>query len=159
MDASGTTLIIPQIGGLYDLLVPWIELVLRVYVGAVLVPYALRSSFGFFPNTGVPVQSIRGTAEYMNHYGWRPGILWAWLSTISNLVGGTMLAIGLLTRPVALISCILLFLSACHHLRKDGFFSNQNGFEHYALWSLCAFYFVIHGGGQYSLDHLIGWEF
>ncbi|MCZ6605589.1 MAG: DoxX family protein [Alphaproteobacteria bacterium] len=159
MEATGTSLIIPQMGVFYAMFGPWVELALRVWVGAVLVPYALRSSFGFFSDTGVPVQSVRGTAEYLTQYGWHPGVLWAWLSTINNLVGGVMLALGLFTRPVALTSCVLLFLSACHHLRRDGYFANQNGFEHYGLWSLGALYFVIHGGGVYSLDHLIGWEF
>jgi putative oxidoreductase len=134
-----------------------IELMLRVWVGGWLVLYALRSSFGFFPGTGVPVQSIAGTAQYMNKFGWRPGLLWAWLSTLNNLIGGTFIALGLLLRPAALLSSILLFLSACHHLRKDGWFANQNGLEHYALWCLCTLYFTIHGAGPYSLDHFIAW--
>jgi putative oxidoreductase len=91
---------------------PFWALLLRVWVGGVLLVYALRSSFGFFPNTGVPVQTISGTAVYMNKFGWRPGLFWAWLSTINNVVGGAMLALGFLTRPVALTSTILLFLSA-----------------------------------------------
>jgi putative oxidoreductase len=130
----------------------WVLLALRVWVGLWLTIYALRSSFGFFPNTGVPVQSIQGTAEYMNRFGWKPGLLWAWLSTISNLVGGLMLAIGLLTPLVAASCCLLLTLSAAHHAKKDGIFANQNGYEHYALWALCALYFVVHGGGPYSVD-------
>src|SRR5262249_49347403 len=87
-------------------------LMLRMWVGGVLVIYALRSSFGYFPNTGVPVQTIKGTAAYMDRFGWRPGLFWAWLSTINNLVGGAMLALGFVTRPVALTCAALLFLSA-----------------------------------------------
>ena len=134
-------------------LFPLWALLLRVWVGGVLVVYALRSSFGFFPNTGMPVQTIAGTAAYMNKFGWRPGLFWAWLSTINNIVGGTMLALGLLTRPVALTCAVLLFLSAAHHT-KDGFFSNQNGVEHYTLWGFCSLLFVLYGGGPWSLDHL-----
>jgi putative oxidoreductase len=133
------------------------KLALRVWVGSWLVVYALRSSFGFFPGTGVPVQSVKGTADYLERFGWRPGLLWAWLSTLNNLVGGAMLAFGFLTRPVACSSCVLLVLSACHHLRKDGWFANQNGFEHYGLWGLCAAFFAVHGGGSYSVDHILGW--
>ncbi|APZ53857.1 DoxX family protein [Salipiger abyssi] len=129
-------------------------LVLRVWVGVVLVLYALRASFQFFPNTGMPVQTVAGTAAYMEKFGWKPGMFWAWLSTVNNLVGGALLALGLFTRPVALTCAALLFLSAIHHI-KDGFFSNQNGFEHYALWGFCALFFVFYGGGPVSLDRLI----
>jgi putative oxidoreductase len=124
-------------------------------MGGVLVLYALRSSFGYFPNTGVPVQTIKGTAAYMDRFNWKPGLFWAWLSTINNVVGGAMLAFGFFTRPVAVTCSALLFLSAFHHI-KDGFFANQNGFEHYTLWGLCALFFVLYGGGPYSIDHLIG---
>ncbi|AJE44940.1 DoxX family protein [Celeribacter indicus] len=133
-------------------------LILRIWVGSVLVLYALRASFGFFPNTGMPVQTVAGTAAYMEKFGWKPGLFWAWLSTVNNLVGGALLALGLFTRPVALTCALLLFLSAVHHI-KDGFFSNQNGFEHYALWGFCALFFVFYGGGPYALDALLALTF
>jgi putative oxidoreductase len=133
----------------------WILLALRVWIGGWLVLYALRSSFGFFPNTGVPVQSIKGTADYMNKFGWKPGLFWAWISTINNVVGGAMLAVGLFTPVVAATSGLLLVLSAAHHAKKDGIFANQNGYEHYALWALCALLFVVQGGGPHSLDALL----
>jgi putative oxidoreductase len=153
MEISANPSIISSVEMSFLTLFPIWALLLRVWVGGVLILYALRSSFGFFPNTGVPVQTIAGTAAYMEKFGWRPGLFWAWLSTINNLVGGAMLMLGLFTRPVALTCTAILFLSACHHV-KDGFFSNQNGFEHYALWSFCALLFLFYGSGPYSLDHL-----
>lgn len=148
---SLTTLFETSFQTIFDI---WV-VILRVWVGTVLVLYALRASFGFFPNTGMPVQTVSGTAAYMEKFGWRPGLFWAWLSTINNLAGGTMLALGLLTRPVAITCALLLFLSAFHHI-KDGFFSNQNGFEHYGLWGFCCLFFVFYGGGPYSLDYVLG---
>jgi putative oxidoreductase len=138
-------------------LVPAIDTLFRFLVGAALVPYVMRSSFGFFPNTGMPIGTVRGTADYMNRFGWKPGMLWAVLTTINNMVAGPLLALGLFTRISALLCFALLIMSACHHLRKDGYFANQNGFEHYALWALCCLYFVVHGGGPYSLDAALGW--
>lgn len=153
MGVSASPSILPALDAAFSaFFVIWVS-VLRVWVGGVLVLYALRSSFGFFPNTGVPVQTVAGTAVYMENFGWKPGWFWAWLSTVNNLVGGSLLALGLFTRPVALTCALLLFLSAFHHI-KDGFFSNQNGFEHYALWGFCALFFLFYGGGLLSLDHL-----
>ena len=136
--------------------VPPMEALLRFCAGAALVPYALRSSFGFFKNTGVPVTSLRGTADYMERFGWRPGMFWAVASTLNNLFMGPLLALGLLTRIAGAGCGLLLAMSALHHLRKDGYFANQNGFEHYALWALCCLYFIARGGGPYSLDALLG---
>jgi putative oxidoreductase len=155
MEVSASSSLVPTLQASFDTLFPIWALILRVWVGGVLILYALRSSFGYFPNTGVPVQTIDGTAKYMERFGWRPGIFWAWLSTINNSVGGTLFAVGLFTRPIALTCAALLFLSAFHHI-KDGFFANQNGFEHYALWGFCSLLFVFYGGGRYSLDHLFG---
>jgi putative oxidoreductase len=148
--------IFAPLAGLLQPLAPWIELALRIWTGGWLVLYALRSSFGFFPGTGVPVQSIAGTAQYLDRFGWRPGLLWAWLSTVNNIVGGALLALGAGTRIVACTNSLLLLLSACHHLRKDGWFANQNGFEHYGLWCLCSLYFAAHGAGPFSIDHFLG---
>lgn len=158
MSISVEPLIVPELRAVYDALEVWILVALRVWAGSLLFLYALRSSFGAFANTGLPVQSIEGTAAYMEDFGWRPGLFWAWLSTINNIVGGLCLALGLLTRPAALCCAVLLFLSAGHH-RKDGFFSNQNGVEHYFLWGLVAAFFAVHGGGPISLDHMLGWSF
>lgn len=153
MEIANSPSLFPILETLFPVIFEAWAFVLRVWVGVVLVVYALRASFGFFPNTGMPVQTVSGTADYMERFGWRPGLFWAWVSTVNNLVGGSMLALGLLTRPVALTCALLLFLSAFHHI-KDGFFSNQNGFEHYALWGFCSFFFVFYGGGPYSLDRL-----
>lgn len=155
MDPMTPSFLLPFVDASFPILSQiWIA-ILRVWVGAVLVLYGLRATLGFFPNTGMPVQSIAANAEYMERFGWKPGRLWAWLTAVNNIGGGAMLALGLLTRPVAITCALLLLLSAFHHI-KDGFFSNQNGFEHYFLWGFCVLFFVFYGGGPWSLDALLG---
>ena len=40
-----------------------------------------------------------------------------------------------------------------------GYFCNTLGLEYTLMWTVAVFYFLVHGGGLYSLDHfLIGWE-
>jgi putative oxidoreductase len=86
-----------------------------------------------------------------------------WATTIGSLelVGGAMLALGLLTRPVALLLAIELFFVT--------FIAPQNltlawimkgAAEHYALtiFVVCLA-FVFRGGGRWSLDRKIGREF
>jgi uncharacterized membrane protein YphA (DoxX/SURF4 family) len=43
---------------------------------------------------------------------------------------------------------------------KPRYFWNKNGFEYTLMWTVAALYFLVHGGGAISVDHLlIGREF
>ena len=43
--------------------------------------------------------------------------------------------------------------------RVGGYFWNQLGLEYTLMWTIAALYFLVHGGGMISLDHLIGRTF
>lgn len=154
---DSVSLIIPQLAGLYAAAAPVAEALLRAVVGLSLVPHGLRMSMGFFPNSGGPVSNVTDFAKLLDNGGYRPGKLWAWVIVVTELVGGPMLALGLLTRPVAIPIVILLALSIWEH--RKGFFWNQGGFEYPLLWTAAALYFLANGGGAYSLDALIGRAF
>jgi putative oxidoreductase len=156
---QATSLVIPQLGPVYQALAEWAELLLRVVVGLALLPHGLRSCFGFFPGTGVPIRNLGMLAEDLTRRGYPPGWLWAVGVMLTNTLGGLMLAAGFLTRPAALPIFVLLSLSAFEHARRDGYFWNRQGFEYPALWAVGALYFLVHGGGPLSIDRLLGWEF
>jgi len=155
---TASTLLFPSLGGLYQALGPWAEAILRVVTGLILVPHGLRAGFGCFPNTGMPINSLKMLGAAVAAAGYRPGLFWAAIVVATELIGGPMLALGLFTRPVCVPIFILLALSVVAHWR-DGWFWNTLGIEYPLLWAVCAAYFLVHGGGQISLDRLIGWEF
>ncbi len=95
------TLIFPALGPIYQCLAPWAEAALRAVVGLWLVPHALRNTFGFFPTTGVRANNLTALAAQLDRDGYRPGKLWAPAISITQLVGGPLLALGLFTRPAA----------------------------------------------------------
>jgi putative oxidoreductase len=148
-------LIFPQLQSLYAILAPCSETLLRVAVGLALVPHGLRMTFGFFPNTGLPVRNLTMLAEQLDRDGYRPGKFWAPLISVTELVGGPMLALGLFTRPVALAIVIFLLVSNVERWRVGGYFWNTKGLEYTLLWTIAAFYFLGHGGGVWSLDRLL----
>jgi putative oxidoreductase len=150
--------VFPQLAGIYAALGPWVEALLRVLVGLCLVPHGLRAGFGYFPNTGVPINSTKMLAEVIHRSGYRPGKLWAPIIIATELICGPMLALGLFTRLAAIPIAILLVLSVVEHI-KDGWFWNTLGVEYPLIWAAAAMFFLIHGGGDISLDALIGWEF
>jgi putative oxidoreductase len=154
-----TPLIAPWLASAYAALAPVAEALLRVVVGLALVPHGLRMTFGWFAGTGLKANSLKALAAQLDESGYRPGRLWAPAISITELVGGPLLALGLLTRPVALPVFAFLAVSNVERWRVGGYFWNTLGLEYTLLWTVAAFYFLTHGGGLYSLDHfLIGWE-
>jgi putative oxidoreductase len=153
-----TTLVFPQLAGLYDAFAAIVEALLRVTVGLCLIPHGLRSYLGWFPNTGMPVNSMPMLVDVLDREGYRPGRLGAPGIVITELIGGPMLALGLFTRPVSIPVFILLALSVYEH-RKFGWFWNTQGAEYPLIWAMASLYFLVNGGGTLSLDHLLGWEF
>jgi putative oxidoreductase len=152
-------LVFPALGPIYATLAPWIELAMRLAVGFCLIPHGLRMGFGYFPNTGGPVLSWRQLAASLEKWGYSPPYkFWAIVILATELIGGPLLMLGLFTRVVSIPIFILLAMSVYDHTR-DGWFWNQRGVEYPLIWTCAAAYFLVNGGGPYSLDRLIGWEF
>ena len=156
---DATPLIFPSLGPLYQTVAPWAEALLRAAVGLALVPHGLRNTFGMFPTTGVRAHSVSELAAQLDRDGYRPGKLWAPAISIIQLIGGPLLALGLFTRPVALAVFIFLIVTNFERWRVGKYFWNQLGLEYTLMWTIAAFYFLVHGGGTISLDHLFGRAF
>ena len=156
---QSTPLIFPALGPLYQTLAPWAEALLRAAVGLALVPHGLRNTFGLFPTTGVRAHSLGELATQLDRDGYRPGKLWAPLISITQLIGGPLLALGLFTRVAAVPILIFLVVTNVERWRVGKYFWNQLGLEYTVMWTIVTFYFLIHGGGTISLDHLIGRAF
>lgn len=134
---------------------PFTEALLRVAVGAALVPHGLRMVFGFFLNTGQPLRSVGMLADYLNRQGYRPGRLWALAIAFTQLVCGPLVALGLFTRAAALPVVLFLLVSNVERWRVGRYFWNQLGLEYTLMWTIAALYVLVHGGGVYSLDGLL----
>jgi putative oxidoreductase len=154
-----SSLIFPSLGGLYQSLAPWAEALLRAAVGLALVPHGLRNTFGMFPATGVQAHNLAELAAQLDRDGYRPGRFWAPAISLTQLIGGPLLALGLFTRLVALPIVIFLVVTNVERWRVGQYFWNQRGLEYTLMWTIAAFYFLVHGGGTISLDHLIGRAF
>jgi putative oxidoreductase len=143
----------------FQTLAPFAYALLRLWVGLALVPHGLRNTFGFFPKTGVPALSLNALAAQLDQTGYRPGAFWARAISATQLIGGPLIALGLFTRPAAAVALIFLLVANVERWRVGKYFWNQLGLEYTLMWTIAMFYVFVHGGGIYSLDHLIGWEF
>jgi putative oxidoreductase len=149
--------LIPSLAALLQTLVPFADALLRVTVGLALVPHGLRNTFGFFPNTGAQALNLTVLAKYLDESGYRPGKFWARAISITQLIDGPLLALGLFTRPVAAVVLVFLLVTNVERWRIGRYFWNDRGLEYTLMWTIAAFVVLVHGGGFYSLDHVFGW--
>ena len=137
---------------LLENLSPVVEALLRVWVGLAFVPHALRMTFGFFPTTGQPMQNLTMLAGYLDKQGYRPGKLWAPLISLTQFIGGPLLALGLFTRFAALPIFLFLLVTNVERWRVGRYFWNQLGLEYTLMWTIAVLFFLVRGGGAWSLD-------
>ena len=157
---SAMPLIVPAMGDLYAVLYPLSEMLLRVVAGFALVLHGLRMTFGYFPDASFTTCNLAMLAEKLDNRGYRPGKLWAAAISATQLGAGLMFTLGIFTRLFAIPIVIFLIVTSQERWRAGGYFWNQRGMEYPLLWTTVTMYFLIHGGGLYSLDQiLLGGEF
>ncbi len=110
---------------------------LRLLIGLGLVSHG-TAKFLHFPDGGLsqplPLMMIVG------------GVL--------ELVGGTLVALGLFTRPAAFVLSGQMAVAYFLFHAPTGFFPMVNGGEAAALYCFVLFYFAASGGGAWSMDRL-----
>jgi putative oxidoreductase len=152
--AASPRLIIPALGGLYDALSDFAHAVLRIGLGAILIPHGMQKLFGSFGGMG-----LEKNAALFDKIGYSPGMFWGTLVGCTELVGGALLVIGLFTRPAALAVVIFMINGVYFLSRTGGFFWSNRGSEFAILIGLVALFLLIRGGGLWSVDRKVGREF
>jgi putative oxidoreductase len=118
-------------------------LLLRLALGGILFGAGAGKAFGWFGGSGLEA-TIRGFAEQLAI----PALL-AYLSIYTELIGGALLAVGLLTRPAALAIAINM-LVATVVMWPHGFFAGGAAYPFTLLVSSLAI--LLSGPMQYSVD-------
>lgn len=155
---SSTTLyspakpLVPAVSAVTGALSPFVEPALRIMTGLMLVPHGAQKLFGWFGGYG-----IDATGQFFaTKLGLPPSL--ALLAGVIEFFGGILLALGLLTRPIALlVAGVMAFAVVVVHL-PAGYFWTDGGYEYPLMWGIVALSIVIRSGGRYSLDALIARE-
>lgn len=88
-------------------------------------------------------------AEFMPSF---PSLFW--FAGAIELVGGTLLALGLFTRPVAFILSGQMAVAYFMAHAPRSFFPIENGGDAAVLYCFVFLFFAVAGGGAWSLDML-----
>jgi putative oxidoreductase len=101
---------------------------------------------------------IAGTARWFESLGMKPGLLHAWLASLTELGAGVLLMLGLLT-PLdgAAVVGVMLVAWITNHWRNGFFiFRPGEGYEYVMTLTFAGLCLAATGGGKLSVDHAIG---
>src|SRR5262245_26792712 len=126
-------------------------LIIRVTFGLAMAAHGAQKLLGWFGGYG-----IKATGGFFETIGFRPGVPFAIAAGLSELGGGVLIAIGLLTPfgAAAVVSAMLVAMISVHV--KNGFFAITNGIELPFLYAVTAVAVACSGAGAFSLDRLLG---
>ncbi len=150
---TDTTLVIPALKPVYVSVAGLGDALVRVAAGAFLIPHGAQKLFGAFGGYG-----LEATGEFFQtQLGFANGYLAALGAGSVEVFGGLLLALGLFTRFAAGAVVVFLSVAMTFHF-SNGFIWTDGGWEYPVFWAIIVLMFVVRGGGQYSLDRLIGRE-
>jgi len=147
-----TRLIIPGLAGLYQTVSPYSYALIRFIAGAIVIPHGYTKLF---------VTGVQGLADHVVVVlGLPMPLAWAYFIGILECFGAAALAVGFLTRPIALLLTIEFTIITFWHSGNGFVFSSPHGGYEYPL-VLTVLYAAIffRGAGRCSIDRMIGKEF
>lgn len=145
-------LIFPGLAGLYQSVAPYSYAIIRFCAGAILIYHGYGKLFG---------GNIAGVAEHVViPLGLPIPMAWAYFLGILECFGGAALAIGFLTRPIALMLLVeFVIITYWHHGNGYSFASPHGGYEYPLLLLFVYAAIFFRGAGRCSIDRVIGKEF
>ena len=140
-------LLIPGLQGFYSAVDPFVWVIVRFAVGFNLLVH------GWGKVTKGPAAFVKGFSDI----GFEPANVWVWAALGVEFFGGIALILGLFTRFFAAAAAIeMLLITALYW--NNGFAWLNRGYEYVLMWGLISFAIALRGGGDYSVDRLIGRE-
>jgi putative oxidoreductase len=124
----------------------WVPVPLRLALGVIFVAHGAQKVFGSFNGPGwAKWTTFPAPFPFM-----RPAWVWMSAAALSELIGGALILIGLLTRVGAfLLFCIMLSAIVGVHWPK---FFNPGGLEYPLSLLAISLALMISGGGMASVD-------
>lgn len=110
--------------------------------------------------TGLMMAFLHGAAKMppsdkfivgVSELGFPAPAFFAWCAALAEMGGGLLLAAGLLTRPASFFIAFTMFVAAFGRHLHDPFARKELSL----LYLLLALYFLVRGGGRWSIDRLL----
>ena len=144
--------VVPGLAGIYAALDSYSWPLIRVATGLFFVPHGMQKLFGAWGG------DLTKTAEGFAKQGLEPAMFWATYIGCLEFLGGILLVIGLLTRPVALLFAGFMAVAVFRVHLKIGWFWTGRGMEVPLYLLLICLAILIRGGSVLSVDRMLGRE-
>ena len=116
---------------------PYLYALLRIVAGLLFIQHGLQKLFGWL--------GAKGAVELMSQMG---------AAGIIEVVGGTLISIGLFTSPVAFLASGEMAVAYFQAHAPRGMWPIMNGGELAVLYCFLFLYFAAVGSGRWSVDSL-----
>jgi putative oxidoreductase len=122
-------------------------LVIRLVIGVLFIGHGAQKLFGWFGGHG-----LKGTGGWFESIGMKPGVTMALVAGLSELVGGILFALGLLTPLAAILIAATMFMAIVKVHGQNGLWATSNGYEYNLTLLAVAIGMALIGPGQYAVD-------
>lgn len=126
-------------------------LLLRVVFGGLLTAAGLQKLFGWFGGPG-----LTDTGAMFEEIGYSPGVFFAGVAGLLEVLGGLLLVLGLFT-PLASAIVIGVMINAASATWSSGLFG-LGGYQMALLYGTAGAVIACTGAGVLALDHGRPWE-
>jgi putative oxidoreductase len=151
MTTGEAKLIFPGLAGLYEWVQPFGYPIMRFVVGAVFMYHGYAKLFHGF--AGVVALHV------LTPMGFPIPYVLAYFLGVLELFGGAALALGLFTRPIALLFAIEMIFVVKWHLHNGYMFTSAHGGYEFPLLMLFLYIGILFAGpGRCSIDRAMGKE-
>jgi putative oxidoreductase len=125
--------------------------VIHVAIGVSLVAHGAQHVLGWFGGYG-----LKGTGDWMEGFGLRPGKRFAAAAGGAELAGGALFALGLLTPVAAALIASVMFVASRTDHRGKGYWIYNGGSEYVLAIAAVVIGVALNGAGAWSLDAALG---
>jgi putative oxidoreductase len=122
-------------------------LIIRLVIGVLFIGHGAQKLFGWFGGYG-----LKGTGGWFDSIGMKPGVTMALLAGLTELFGGLLFALGLLTPLAGIMIAGTMLMAIIKVHAPNGLWSTANGYEYNLTLLAVAIGMALIGPGQYALD-------
>lgn len=122
-------------------------LLIRLVIGLLFVGHGLQKLAGWFGGAG-----LRGTGQWLESLGLRPGRFWAFVAGAAEVAGGALFALGLLVPVSALLLTAVMATAIARVHAPRGLWIDRGGYEYNLVLAATALGVALTGPGVYALD-------